>query len=91
MACHKREVNCPPPTEFQSQIYDFCLDFNAFFSSPLGSLYKIHRPEGLESLESVNSTMDRLKTAVLNGILAIESEPGKGAAVTLRIPKERII
>jgi len=52
--------------DIESQIDDFRFALNAFFSSPIGSLYKIHRPEGKQYLEAVNSAAERLKTAVLN-------------------------
>jgi signal transduction histidine kinase len=48
----------------EGRIDDFRLALNDFFSSPVGSLYRIHRPEGIQYLEQVNSAADRLKTAV---------------------------
>jgi len=56
----------PPPTALEGQIDDFCLALNAFFLSPIGSLYQIHRPEGIEYLKTLNSAAERLKTAILN-------------------------
>jgi len=77
----KKEL-LPPPVKFESQIDDFCLTLNAFFSSPIGSLYTIHRPEGLQYLELINSAVDRLKTALQNNdnqaiyVTAIEIDAG---------------
>ncbi|WP_461256131.1 sensor histidine kinase [Treponema sp. R80B11-R83G3] len=50
----------------ESRIDDFCLTLTGFFASPIGDLYQIHRPEGIQYLADVNSAADRLKTAVKN-------------------------
>jgi len=55
-----------PPINIESQIDDFRLTLNSFFSSPIGSLYQIHHPEGIQYLAAVNSATDRLKTALQN-------------------------
>jgi signal transduction histidine kinase len=56
----------PPIIDIESRIDDFCLSLNAFFSSPVGSLYQIHRPEGIQYLQAVNSAASSLKTAINN-------------------------
>jgi len=61
----KKDFNAPK-AGLESRIDDFRLTLNSFFSSPLGSLYQIHHPEGIQYLADVNSAAERLKTAVLN-------------------------
>jgi len=61
----KKELNSPT-TGVESRIDDFCLTLDGFFSSPLGSLYQIRRPEGIQYLELAKSAVERLKTAIQN-------------------------
>jgi two-component system NarL family sensor kinase len=61
----KKDFNAPTDG-LVARIDDFCLALNGFFSSPIGSLYQIHRPETTEYLEQVNSTAERLRTAIIN-------------------------
>jgi len=56
----------PPTAGLEQQIDDFCLTLNSFFSSPIGSLYQMHYPDGIQYLAAVNSAADRLKTALRN-------------------------
>jgi len=65
MAFHKKDFNAPADG-LEARIDDFCIALNAFFSSPLGSLYQIHRPEGIQYLELVDSAAGRLKAAIQN-------------------------
>jgi signal transduction histidine kinase len=50
----------------ENRIDDFCLTLDSFFSSPIGSLYQIRRPEGIQYLNLVKSAAERLKTAIRN-------------------------
>jgi signal transduction histidine kinase len=69
----KKDFNAPADG-LVVRINDFCLALNSFFSSPIGSLYQIHRPETIEYLEQVNSAAERLKTAIIiNDITATYS------------------
>jgi len=61
----KKELNSPA-SPLESRIDDFCLTLDGFFSSPLGSLYQIQYPEGIQYLELAKSAAWRLKTAIQN-------------------------
>jgi len=52
------------PIELAVQIDDFRLVMNRFFSSPVGSLYKIHQVEETRSLAAIDSAAERLKIAI---------------------------
>jgi len=60
----KKEFNSPS-TGIEKQIDDFCITLDKFFSSPIGSLYQIRRPEITQSFTAVKSAASRLKTAIL--------------------------
>jgi len=61
----KKEFNTPADN-LESQIDDFRLTIDNFFSSPIGSLYQVHRPEGIKYIADINAAVSRLKTAIQN-------------------------
>jgi signal transduction histidine kinase len=69
----KKDFNAPADG-LVVRIDDFRLSLNGFFSSPIGAMYQIHRPETIGYLEQVNSAAERLKTAIIiNDITATYS------------------
>ena len=54
------------PRNIETRLDYFHGTLNRFFASPLGSLYLIHNPVEVQSLETIASDVQKLKTAVNN-------------------------
>jgi cytochrome oxidase assembly protein ShyY1 len=74
-----------PDSSLDSKIENFRLALDLFAASPIGSLYKIHRPEHLQFLADIDTAAQRLNSALKEGgsteilsiILEIDSNLGK--------------
>jgi signal transduction histidine kinase len=49
-----------------TQIDDFLYTLNKFYTSPVGSLYRTHRPGEMDSIKEITPMVNNLKTAILN-------------------------
>jgi len=60
-------INAELPSDFESHIEAFLKTLNEFSSSPIGFLYKIHRPEYIQFLADIDSAAKRLSVALKKG------------------------
>ena len=56
-----------PTADVEKKIENFRFTLDRFSNSPVGSLYQVHRPDEIKSLEDMGIAAERLQTAVLNG------------------------
>jgi signal transduction histidine kinase len=63
----------PSVTGIEKKIENFRTTLDRFFTSPVGSLYQVHRPEEIRSIAAIGYAAERLQIAVLNG----EKEAGE--------------
>ena len=56
-----------PADGIGKKIENFRSTLDRFFDSPVGSLYKVHRPDEIKSLADMGNAAERLQIAVLNG------------------------
>jgi signal transduction histidine kinase len=56
-----------PTADIEEKIENFRSTLDRFFTSPIGSLYQVHRPDEIKSLAVIQSAVNRLQIAVLNG------------------------
>jgi signal transduction histidine kinase len=63
----KTELYSSPTDDIEKKIENFRFTLDRFYTSPIGSLYQVHRPDEISSIMAIDSAVDRLKTAALNG------------------------
>ena len=59
----KREINTDNPASRAAHIENFRLTVERFLTSPVGSLYQVHKPEEMRSFEMIIPALERLKAA----------------------------
>jgi signal transduction histidine kinase len=60
-------INTEYTSDFEDRIKSFRQTLNEFSSSPIGVLYKIYRPEYIQSLADIDTAAGRLNTALKKG------------------------
>jgi len=63
----KREINTDNPASNAAHIENFRLTVERFLTSPVSSLYQVHKPEEMRSFKTIILSAEKLKTAVLDG------------------------
>jgi signal transduction histidine kinase len=63
----KTEISGSPIDGIEKKIANFHSTLDRFSASPIASLYQIHRPDEIKSLEAIGAALERLQTALLNG------------------------
>ena len=59
----KRELNTDSPASLAAHIGDFCITLERFLASPVGLLYKVHRPEEMRAIEAAIPYLENLLSA----------------------------